>query len=1479
MKKNLNLLLTFALQLLVMVPAIAREDVNKPKGTPAPPSGGRVGATSNFNCLTPVANAELNINNVRALILNGGDMWWDAVNGVSVGRYEIPKVTDPSGIRRSSMFAGGIWIGGRDNLSGDLLVTAQTYRQGGQRSYWPGPIDSVTAATSAARCNAWDQFFPCLKTTVLQYITDFQAGLITDESQIPDEIKYWPGRRNPFLPRKPGKPISSADLDFSIARFVDVNRDGIYDPRAGDYPQLPGDDGTSVRDVINAADQTLFYITNDIGGAKQFSNNQPGVAIGMEVQTEAFAYVTSDPRNDMTFYRNRLVNKGNRTISECFFGQWVDPDLGYYADDYVGCDVPRGLGICYNGNDVDPTLLGYGPNPPSIAVDFFIGPRADPNDGVDNNKNGIIDEPNEPIIMSDFMYYNNDGDPKNGNPNSASDYYNYLRMIWRDGSRVSYDGRAGTTPVGNPGPSGSGIAVVGPSTFIFPDGTDQEICWGSGGTVARPCPTGRLPVWNERSAGNPPGDRRFLSSAGPFTLRPGAINELTIGVVWARATSGGATGSFNQLLLADDMAQRLFDRNFKILLGPQEPQVKVTELDQQIVLTIIPDTFQGVGTEDYTIRDNSLNPIFGSDEYKFQGYKVYQLADDRVSTGELDNPDRAILIAQSDIKDGVGRILNREFDPVSGELVPKVKVEGADRGIRNTINVEFDAFTQRRLINYQKYYFRVITYAYNANSRNVEPYLQGFPIPSRGTGTVFGQPRKITTVNFGTEVRSNIGQRFDIVKQYGMGNGGNQLDTIPRAAELEIVRKGKLEVEKMRFTAGNAPLTIKVYDPTLVKDAEFEVKLSSRLRVRRAPGAIRNYQAGDTIFANLRPIIRSGCDSRNRPTGVTPETELLCPGTLTNTTAQVPGIAVINRVIPVGGREFDLDVDIVNDFQGGRFTWFIENFFIPDDPQGNPQFENYKEIKREFKRRGDADFIDTCISQVYGDFWRLRDIKTAPNQYIYSRRLISDAGEQIIPQYGISLEITRVDNPHYAVQLNPTNGFQTADITHRNLLKPWLGGLPTVNGNKYIAYAPSAVSTIDPSNVMTNILGGRIGPFSAATPVTSGGPGYFVTADNAIPNNLRALGNIDIVYTPDTSLWTKVVVLQEAADTIEYIPNRPAFPPGRRMVKSRRPSVDKNLRPTGATSPFRNQASRGVSWFPGYAIDLDRGIRLNMMFSESASAPWGPGRGNDLRYEIPLEIIQGIGSANGNFVYIVNQPYDEARQLEYAFDSVTASFRLQLQSGTYNQNMAQIFNNVSWVGMPAVSAFSLPRNLRDPLGVAITPQNVQEQTMPFSNEARMRIRMNKAFGGEIARENGTNVYKPATFTLSTAGKSMVTGNRELAKKALDMIRVVPNPYYAYSQHEGNDNDNRVLITNLPSRCRVSIFTLSGNLIWSRNVDFTGQSGNNIVNHIEWPLTNEDGLPIAGGAYLIHIDGYDLGQTVVKWFGILRPIDLTNISQN
>ena len=50
-------------------------------------------------------------------------------------------------------------------------------------------------------------------------------------------------------------------------------------------------------------------------------------------------------------------------LQNTFLGQWVDADLGNFDDDYVGCDVTRGLGICYNGKPVDEGFSRVGSTP------------------------------------------------------------------------------------------------------------------------------------------------------------------------------------------------------------------------------------------------------------------------------------------------------------------------------------------------------------------------------------------------------------------------------------------------------------------------------------------------------------------------------------------------------------------------------------------------------------------------------------------------------------------------------------------------------------------------------------------------------------------------------------------------------------------------------------------------------------------------------------------------------------------------------------------------------------------------------------------------------------------------------------------------------------------------------------------------------------------------------------------------------------
>lgn len=454
-------------------------------------------------CSPSTSQVELDVNNVRARLLGGGDMWWDLASNP---KYEIPKVQAGSGQPSiHSLFAGALWIGGID-AGGQLKVAAQTYRQSGN-DFWPGPLTDV-GSTDAELCNAFDHHWMVTREDIDAQISyGDEYGTKIPEALVPRSVLGWPAAGNIHSHGSKNIPLT-----FSITKPMApfFNRDGVpgYDPLAGDYPDVKGD-------------QAIWWIYNDRGDAHTESG---GEAIGLEIQALAFAFATNDEINDMTFYKYKVRNFSTTSLDSVFFGQWTDADLGDAFDDFVGCDSSRELGILYNGAPVDED---YGPQVPLVGIDFFQGP---------------VNELGDTLGLAHFTYFNNDFSVI-GNPEIASDYYGYLSGSWKDGSHFTF--------------GGNGHQTGAPTDFVFPD--DPKL---------------PLPFWSECSVPNVPGDRRFVQSAGPFRLDPGAVNEVVIGAVWVRQGSQvGCQADFDLLRGADDKAQALFDNDFKIIEGPRAPRV------------------------------------------------------------------------------------------------------------------------------------------------------------------------------------------------------------------------------------------------------------------------------------------------------------------------------------------------------------------------------------------------------------------------------------------------------------------------------------------------------------------------------------------------------------------------------------------------------------------------------------------------------------------------------------------------------------------------------------------------------------------------------------------------------------------------------------------------------------------------------------------------------------------------------------------
>ena len=117
------------------------------------------------DCDNAINQVDMSINNVRARLTTGGDVWWNGTDGV----YVVPKVPATE-TPVSSIFAGAVWLGGVDP-AGNLKLAAQTYgRNGGDFDFWPGPLNPTTGTVNQDVCANWDRFFTVLGENIQEHL-------------------------------------------------------------------------------------------------------------------------------------------------------------------------------------------------------------------------------------------------------------------------------------------------------------------------------------------------------------------------------------------------------------------------------------------------------------------------------------------------------------------------------------------------------------------------------------------------------------------------------------------------------------------------------------------------------------------------------------------------------------------------------------------------------------------------------------------------------------------------------------------------------------------------------------------------------------------------------------------------------------------------------------------------------------------------------------------------------------------------------------------------------------------------------------------------------------------------------------------------------------------------------------------------------------------------------------------------------------
>jgi len=100
---------------------------------------------------------------------------------------------------------------------------------------------------------------------------------------------------------------------------------------------------------------------------------------------------------------------------------------------------------------------------------------------------------------------------------------------------------------------------------------------------------------------------------------------------------------------------------------------------------------------------------------------------------------------------------------------------------------------------------------------------------------------------------------------------------------------------------------------------------------------------------------------------------------------------------------------------------------------------------------------------------------------------------------------------------------------------------------------------------------------------------------------------------------------------------------------------------------------------------------------------------------------------------------------------------------------------------------------------------------------------------------------------------------------LDRISVVPNPYIEAAIWEQQPylkgrGERKIFFINLPARCVVRIYSVNGYLL--REITHDGMQ--DASGSVFWDLTTSDGLEVASGLYIYHVDAEGIGTKVGKF---------------
>ncbi len=302
-----------------------------------------------LNSSAQFATGVMDFNNTSAIFSNTGYLFNDFVNNIP--GYEIGH-----GSGLNTLYSTNLILAGHD-VNGQLKMAMSGDPNYGI-DFRSGPFASTGNYSDSSYQSIWSGTYTICQQDIDDYIVwweceNFGSSANGDCSTATPPSSY-------VLQLIYNYPAHGNELNGEshfLAPFYDYDGNDTYNPDYGDYP------------LIKRGCCMSYLIFNDMAGVHTYSNSDP---IGVEVHMILYQYNSfQEYLHNATFVDLKVINKSTQTLYDFATSLFVDPDLGNYGDDMIGCDSTLNLSYVYNGDDFDESNagnLGFGQGPPAFGV-------------------------------------------------------------------------------------------------------------------------------------------------------------------------------------------------------------------------------------------------------------------------------------------------------------------------------------------------------------------------------------------------------------------------------------------------------------------------------------------------------------------------------------------------------------------------------------------------------------------------------------------------------------------------------------------------------------------------------------------------------------------------------------------------------------------------------------------------------------------------------------------------------------------------------------------------------------------------------------------------------------------------------------------------------------------------------------------------------------------------------------------------------